>query len=359
MAQRPPQQPPPPAVNIQQMLQQREMAAPDHIKSKLQQFRVDIQRRNLRYTVGYTTALGMPRQTLFGDREDPRINPQFRLMVNEAAVQRLKIDSEAQVEFLKQNPAMVQQLPENLIVALGCLGTRRAFNWQDYGKVTPVKRQTCGNCWAFAATGTYEASYLRRNNVIIDASEQYINDCATTDSGTDAGSCGGGLAVNAFQHHVRVGTTYETNVPYSGTNNACTNPPTPLHSVAWGFVDPTVEHPTTQQIKDALCTYGPLATRMRVVSDAFSAYTGGIYNEFVASDTDGDGHAVMIVGWDDDRGAWRMKNSWGTDWGEGGFAWIAYGSNRIGRHTSWIRASSAFYIIKHPLFMKEVAPMKR
>jgi cathepsin L len=357
MAQREPQKQPTAVVNIQQMLQQREMTAPDHIKKMLQEFRSDIQRRNLKYTVGYTTALGMPRQALLGDIEDPRVTPQFRLKINEAAVQRLKIDSEAQAEFLKQNPAMVQRFPEVAIVALGCSGTRRAFNWQDYGKVTPVKKQTCGNCWAFAATGTYEASYLRRNNVTIDGSEQYINDCATTDSGTDAGSCAGGLAVKAFQHHVRVGTTYETNAPYTGTNKACTNPPAQLHAVAWGFVDPAVEHPTTQQIKDALCTYGPLATRMRVVSNALSGYTGGIYNEFVASDNDGDGHAVMIVGWDDDKGAWRMKNSWGTDWGEGGFAWIAYGSNRIGRHTAWIKASSRFYVIKHPLFLKEKIPV--
>jgi cathepsin L len=83
---------------------------------------------------------------------------------------------------------------------------------------------------------------------------------------------------------------------------------------------------------------------MRVVSDNIFAFTGtGVYSENVASDNDGGGHAVVIVGWSDTKKAWLIKNSWGTDWGDGGFGYIGYTSNRIGRHTAWIRAASAFY----------------
>ncbi|MCB0582111.1 MAG: hypothetical protein KDD10_22725 [Phaeodactylibacter sp.] len=39
----------------------------------------------------------------------------------------------------------------------------------------------------------------------------------------------------------------------------------------------------------------------------------------------GTGHAMAIVGYDDARGAFRMVNSWGTEWGDGGFAWVSYG----------------------------------
>ena len=33
-------------------------------------------------------------------------------------------------------------------------------------------------------------------------------------------------------------------------------------------------------------------------------------------------HAIMIVGYRS-RVGWRIKNSWGADWGENGFGWLA------------------------------------
>ena len=35
-------------------------------------------------------------------------------------------------------------------------------------------------------------------------------------------------------------------------------------------------------------------------------------------------HFVQVVGWDDDRQAWHVKNSWGTNWGLDGYAWVSY-----------------------------------
>jgi C1A family cysteine protease len=48
------------------------------------------------------------------------------------------------------------------------------------------------------------------------------------------------------------------------------------------------------------------------------------------SDTVQGGHAVMAVGYDDNRkigknkGAIKIRNSWGIDWGEGGYGWLPY-----------------------------------
>lgn len=38
------------------------------------------------------------------------------------------------------------------------------------------------------------------------------------------------------------------------------------------------------------------------------------------------GHAMCVVGYDDykEGGSFKIMNSWGTDWGKGGFAWIRY-----------------------------------
>lgn len=35
-------------------------------------------------------------------------------------------------------------------------------------------------------------------------------------------------------------------------------------------------------------------------------------------------HAMVVVGYDDHRGAYRIINSWGRQWGDGGFAWVSY-----------------------------------
>jgi len=36
------------------------------------------------------------------------------------------------------------------------------------------------------------------------------------------------------------------------------------------------------------------------------------------------GHAMLAVGYDDSRKAFRIQNSWGKAWGDGGYAWFSY-----------------------------------
>lgn len=38
----------------------------------------------------------------------------------------------------------------------------------------------------------------------------------------------------------------------------------------------------------------------------------------------GGGHAVVLVGWDDTRKAFRLRNSWGAGWGDRGYCWLPY-----------------------------------
>ena len=352
-----------PVVNLTP--QQREASAPPAIKAKLAAIRAELQQKGLHFTVGYTRALEQPRDTLLGDVDDPAMTREARISLTTKGLQTVKEDEDARVKYLLAHPDMRRTMPDITVIRLACSAKLRAWDWRAHGKVTAVRHQTCNNCWAFAATAAYEGSQLMRNNATTDEAEQYLNDCATTDAAADAGSCSGGLAVNAFQHMVRVGDATEAQLPYTGTDKAC---PAGIaankKSIAWGFVDPAVDFASREKIKQALCTYGPLATRMRVVSDALFAYAPtapydpatDVYYEHVASDTDGGGHAVAIVGWDDRRQAWLIKNSWDTDWGEGGYGWIRYDSNRIGRHTAWIKARSNFYVFKEPL-AHEITPV--
>jgi TolA-binding protein len=88
---------------------------------------------------------------------------------------------------------------------------------------------------------------------------------------------------------------------------------------------------SVDEIKSALCKYGPVSSSV-AVTPLFRAYTGGVFDEMSGAFTN---HAVVIVGWDDERGAWLMRNSWDTWWGEDGHMWIKYGSNSIGKSAVW------------------------
>jgi hypothetical protein len=79
--------------------------------------------------------------------------------------------------------------------------------------------------------------------------------------------------------------------------------------------------PSVQEVKAALLR-GPLLAGMRVYKD-FMAYRSGVYRHVTGESLGG--HAVTIVGYDDSVQAWIVKNSWGRNWGEGGYFRIAYG----------------------------------
>ncbi|HUU82534.1 MAG TPA: FG-GAP-like repeat-containing protein [Phycisphaerae bacterium] len=60
-----------------------------------------------------------------------------------------------------------------------------------------------------------------------------------------------------------------------------------------------------------------------MVGDVFEDLTaGGIYA--TPEEAGGMYHAVLVVGYDDERAAFKIMNSWGTDWGDRGFGWISY-----------------------------------
>jgi hypothetical protein len=96
-------------------------------------------------------------------------------------------------------------------------------------------------------------------------------------------------------------------------------------------VDPSTQIPSVTKLKNALCKYGPLAVAVRVTS-AFQAYKSGVFNQ---KDPGGVNHGVTLVGWDDSKKAWLIKNSWGPGWGMSGYMWIGYGSNKIGYGAGW------------------------
>ena len=50
---------------------------------------------------------------------------------------------------------------------------------------------------------------------------------------------------------------------------------------------------------------------------------------FWSNSADYDNHAMVVVGYDNYREAFKLLNSWGTDWGANGYGWISYKSFRF------------------------------
>lgn len=75
-------------------------------------------------------------------------------------------------------------------------------------------------------------------------------------------------------------------------------------------------------MKTLLVQGNPVVIGMQTDSWFVKLEEGEVYR--VASNRRGGGHALVVVGYDDRRGAYKVFNSWGTDWGTDGYGWIAY-----------------------------------
>ena len=215
-----------------------------------------------------------------------------------------------------------------------------AFSWVSRNKVTPVRHQgSCGSCWAFASAAVLESNYYIRNNKAMDFSEQHMLDCAKSRRGRKAGSCNGGWYGHVFEYLMVKNAQKEKDIPYKKRDMFC-KPTLSMRKqyrvAAWGYVKRDAGIPTVREMKEALVKYGPIAACVKV-TPAFQAYVGGIFDENPRVSGPRDiNHAITIVGWDDNKRAYLVKNSWGTRWGDKGYVWVEYGSNNIGYGAAWL-----------------------
>lgn len=194
----------------------------------------------------------------------------------------------------------------------------------DWSQVTtvvnPVKDQaSCGSCWAFAAVGATEMSYAIDFGELHDFAEQQLVDCETNClDDPPAGGCGGGLSRCAWQAGGYFPTkgvcltkdygkgSYEA---ISGTcrDDGCTPVIKP------GFIVGFVE--TQKSFDDLKLALNERPMKVSVHADSiWSLYKSGIAQESTCYD--GTNHAVIAVGYGSDY--FKIRNSWGKFWGEGG-----------------------------------------
>ncbi|MCK5654552.1 MAG: hypothetical protein KAH98_05385, partial [Dehalococcoidia bacterium] len=210
-----------------------------------------------------------------------------------------------------------------------------SFDWRDTGKVTPVKDQNpCGTCWIFGTLSAVESRVLIVDGVEYDFSEQNVA-CCTDPSWVylhDNRCNAGGLSWLATDVLTKKGTRLESCDSYNtGTINtepcddSCSSI-TRITGYRWITDDPNA----IAEVKDAIYNYGPVS--IAYCHDDSHLYQGSIY--YWPECPSYPNHMVSIVGWDDSithplgggSGAWIVKNSWGTGFGDNGYFYLCYGS---------------------------------
>jgi len=223
-------------------------------------------------------------------------------------------------------PASIHEAPADLS------GLAGSIDWVAQGAVTGVKDQgQCGSCWSFSTTGAIEGAHKIKYGSLVSYSEQNLVDCDNRQNGGSDMGCNGGWMDNAFSWMKKNGgICTESAYPYvSGTTKTagtCNQSKCTKDSKSAPISYTDVTKNSESALVSAL-NKGPVSVAIEADQTAFQLYKSGVFSSACGANLD---HGVLAVGYADTY--WKVKNSWGTGWGEGGYIRLARGvSQREGQ----------------------------
>ena len=264
------------------------------------------------------------------------VNPAFQDYLDDVQAQNLRRDlSDGRVLGVVPSPVLLPEVEVAPPADWPILRFTTSYDLRDENKLTSIRNQLeCGACWTFATYAAFESYLMPGENR--DFSENHMKNT----HGFDNGPCDGG--------HIQMSSAYLTR--WGGPVNESDDPyhdwddrPSPggtvqkhVYEIQW-LPDRTGSQ-DNDAIKSALVNYGAVMTSMRWEDDSYDFSTSSYYY----SGSDVGNHGVAIVGWDDNysrtkfspsapgNGAFLIRNSWGTDFGDGGYFYISYYDSIVG-----------------------------
>jgi C1A family cysteine protease len=215
--------------------------------------------------------------------------------------------------YYTPSKALIDELPES-------------YDARDDGLVTPIKNQgSCGSCWAFARAKAFEAALIKAGKLqesgSVDLAEQdtLVND-------RSASGCNGGYMDGDFE--VQSGVSTEDLCPYRASSRYGCQGEKFAKATRWAMLGARGRAPTVDELKAAIYQYGVLAVTV-AAGGGFSPNRDGRITTCGSWMLN---HMVTLAGYRPAPGGgteFLIGNSWGTDWGDGGFAWSKQGCNKL------------------------------
>lgn len=221
------------------------------------------------------------------------------------------------------NPLSAKQVSE--------LAADGDVDWVKAGAVTPVKDQgSSGTCGYFSSITVMEGiNVIQGGNKLVSLSEQETIDCCTPGNGGCNGWPGQEIA---WYGKSKIMAKTEESYPYKGSSQIPKPDGTPCRAssgiettatsagrICLGKDDPSA-------ILANLKTFGPAVWMIDATCLQF--YSGGVLSQSSCSGNGGTwphyngiDHATTMVGAGTADGVayWKVKNSWGSGWGEDGY----------------------------------------